>query len=217
MRKLSLILCLVFTFNSTAIFAKAVQADALNGKVMVEKLEKQLEKEQKRKRKTDLVKAQKKYTKVMNKAFKVVRKKVVKFVKLNNRNKTKRARKIYNKYLAGLFPYQVEVDEHFKGDYDLQEILGNVEQMRVHNLEVLNRLFDQASNYEQFLSDLIAELKMNIDSNGYFLSHSRASIDSVPMTLVGAIVLGVAQLAFFGLIIGVVVFAVFGIIRLIRG
>lgn len=218
MKTLSLLICLIFTFNSTAIFAKAVQADSLNGIKMIEKLEKQLKKEQKRKRKTNLEKAQKKYTKVMKKAFKVVQKKVVKFHSLNERNKLNRARKIYNKYLVGLFPYKVDyIENNLGSDYDLAHLLDTVDQVRDHNLEVLDRLFDQASSYEQFLEDLIVELKMNIDENGFFLSHSRASIDSVPMTLIGAIVLGVAQLAFLGLIIGVVVFAVFGLIRVIRG
>ncbi len=211
-KKTSLMVAMVFMFNSSAIFAKSVQVQ-FDGNKMIEQLEKQLVKEQNSEKKTDLEKARATYTRAFNKTFKKIEKKLARYYTLSVKDRTRKAHQVYSKYLKGVIPSNMTL---LRSQNDLNQALDDLDQMKVHTISVLNRQIDQSASYEQFLGDLISDLKLNTDEDGSLLSNSRASIDSVPMTLIGAIVLGLAQLAFFGLIIALVVCTVIGIIHLIR-
>ncbi len=176
MKKLTnlLVVC-VMMFNSTAIFAKAIELDSdevsNQNLKMISKLEKRLEKEHKKKNKTNLVKAVKRHKRDVNLIYRKAEKKILNTTAIN------------------------EHTEH----------LNKLENMKNYNLEKIDEIASNSLTYADFLTELLVELKLNFDESGRPYGDSMQSAQAGVLAVIGFSVLGIGGVFVLIVVIAIIV------------
>jgi hypothetical protein len=198
-----LVLSFVFLFNSTAVFAKISVDDIESKEQVLLKLRKVQSKEEKKKYKTNLVKAKNKQMKGVNNNFKKLDRKLDKLHKLSSKSKFKRARKLYTKYLKVISPMpNRDIVMNFSDKYFVEELKIRLNNLRQEQTKYLAEIFSMSKDYAEFLDILIAD----IENENRFASSNGDKRS--PVSVIGTIALAVG----FS-ILGYFVFCVVGALR----
>lgn len=157
-----MLIAMVFMFNSTAVFAKALEVEMSSGEQkninVLKRLERRLKRENKRKRKSSLEKEVTKHKRI---------------IEISYKKATKRIRR------------EVPIGKQ-------EEAFEKLENLRLYNLRYIDDLKSISATYEDFLRNLIIEFSLNSDPlTGRFYESSAQSAQLTVLGIVGLSVLGV--------------------------